>query len=125
MRLAGHRGDPREPNPENLADDVSLDAGILAGPAQLLMQRRNQKKWAAYHGNERVTIARSDVDAYQECFRRGLKHGRIYVGKLKPDPDGIPPWGTIQSDWSFYEFTDPDKPAVTTHEDPRLPAHHG
>ena len=46
----------------------------------LLMKRRNHKKWAAYHGDERVAIMRSDVDAYQECFRRGLKHEEIYVG---------------------------------------------
>jgi hypothetical protein len=76
------------------------------------MHRRNQRKWAAYHGNERVTIARSEVDAYQECFRRGLERGRFYVGKLEPEPDGIPPWGTIEGDWSFYEFTDPDEPPV-------------
>jgi hypothetical protein len=73
---------------------------------ELLMHRRNQRKWAAYHGNERVAIARSEVDAYQECFRRGLTRGRFYVGKLEPDPEGIPPWGTLQSDRPFYEVTD-------------------
>jgi hypothetical protein len=73
---------------------------------KLLMHRRNQRKWAAYHGNERVAIARSEVDAYQECFRRGLKRGQFYVGNLEPDPDGIPPWGTLESDWSLYEATD-------------------
>ena len=72
----------------------------------LLEKRRNRKKWAAYHGDERVVIARSEVDAYQECFRRGLKRGEIYVGLLRDEPEGIPPWGTFESDWSFYEFTD-------------------
>src|SRR4051794_19789866 len=38
----------------------------------LLMDRRNHRKWAAYHGEDRVAIARTKVDAYQECFRRGL-----------------------------------------------------
>ena len=73
---------------------------------KLLENRRNHKKWAAYHGDERVAIARSEVDAYQECFRRGLQRGDFYVGWLRADPDGIPPWGTFESDWSFYEVTD-------------------
>ena len=41
---------------------------------ELLKDRRNHGKWAAYHGVERVVISRSGVEAYQECFRRGLKH---------------------------------------------------
>ena len=75
---------------------------------ELLKQRRNRGKWAAYHGEERVAITRTDVDAYQECFRRGLKHEEFYVGWLKEDPEGIPPWGTFEGDWSFYEVTDGD-----------------
>ncbi len=80
---------------------------------ELLKIKRYRKKWAAYHGDERVAITRSDVDAYQECFRRGLKHEEFYVGKLEADPDGIPPWGTFESDWSLYE---------ATHETPAEPA---
>jgi hypothetical protein len=77
----------------------------------LLMDRRNHRKWAAYHGEDRVSIARTKVDAYQECFRRGLNRGEFYVGKLEADPDGIPPWGTLQGDWSLYEVTDKDDPS--------------
>jgi hypothetical protein len=78
----------------------------------LLENRRNHKKWAAYHGDERVAITRSQVDAYQECFRRGLERGEFYVGKLEPAPDGIPPWGTYESDRSLYEFTEPGEPPL-------------
>jgi len=78
----------------------------------LLMDRRNHRKWAAYHGEERVTITRSKVDAYQECFRRELNRGEFYVGKLDAHPDGIPPWGTIECDRSLYEATDPDEAAL-------------
>ena len=42
---------------------------------------------------------RTDVEAYRECFRRGLESGEFYVGKLKADPEGIPPWGTHHLDW--------------------------
>jgi hypothetical protein len=78
----------------------------------LLMHRRNHRKWVAYHGDERVAITRSQVDAYQECFRRGLNSGEFYVGRLAPAPDGIPPWGTYESDRSLYEYTDPDEPPL-------------
>jgi hypothetical protein len=79
---------------------------------RLLMDRRNHRKWAAYHGDERVAIARSEVDAYQECFRRGLDRGELYVGRLEPALDGIPPWGTYYSDWSLYETTEPGEPPL-------------
>jgi len=75
----------------------------------LLMDRRNHRKWAAYHDEGRVTIARTKGHAYQECFRRGLNRGEFYVGKLDAQPDGIPPWGTIECDRSLYEATDPDE----------------
>ena len=80
---------------------------------ELLKVKRNHKDWAAYHGDERVAITRSDVEAYQECFRRGLKHEEFYVGRLKADPDGIPPWGTFEADWSLFEATgeSPAEPA--------------
>ncbi len=72
----------------------------------LLTNRRNHRKWAAYHDEERVAITRDDVDAYQACLRRGLKSGEFYVGKLEPAPDGIPPWGRLEGDWSLYEGTE-------------------
>lgn len=78
----------------------------------LLQVRRNRKKCAAYHGDERVIIARSEVDAYQECFRRGLNRGEFYVGWLEPTPDGIPPWGTYESDRSLYEYSEIDEPPL-------------
>ena len=80
----------------------------------LLLDRTNHRKWAAYHGDERVAIARSEVDAYQECFRRGLNRREFYVGKLEADPDGLPPWGTIECDRSLYEATDSDAGALDT-----------
>jgi hypothetical protein len=78
----------------------------------LLNNRWNRGTWSAYHGEQRVAISRSEVDADQECFRRGLNRGEFYVGKLEPDPEGIPPWGTFESDRSLYEFTDPDEPPL-------------
>jgi hypothetical protein len=77
---------------------------------QLLKDKRNRGKWAAYHGEQRVTCRRSDVEAYQECFRRGLKHGEFYVGRLETDPDGVPPWGMLEVDRSLFEYTNGSSP---------------
>lgn len=73
---------------------------------ELLKNKRNRGKWAAYHGEERVAIDRSDVEAYQKCLRRGLERGEFYVGRVEADPEGIPPWGTFEGDWSLYEATE-------------------
>jgi len=80
---------------------------------ELLKNQQNHGKWVAYHGGERVAFSRSDVEAYQECFRRGLKHEEFYVGRLEVDPDGVPPWGTFEADWSLFEVTEgtPPEPA--------------
>jgi hypothetical protein len=106
-RLAGDRtAMVHEPSPEIAPMVLRSMQAFWRDLPGLLQKRRNRKKWAAYHGDERVVIARSDVEAYQECFRRGLKRGEFYVGWLREEPDGIPPWGTFESDWSFYEVTD-------------------
>lgn len=108
-RLAGPLPRPaRPPHPEIAPQMLRSQQAFWRDLPELLKHRRNRGKWAAYHGDERVAITRSDLDAYQECFRRGLNRGDFYVGKLEADPDGIPPWGTYESDWSFYEVTDGD-----------------
>jgi hypothetical protein len=56
------------------------------------------RQWVAYHGDERVGFGKTQTEVYQECFRRGLQRGEFYVGKLKADLEGLPPWGTLQSD---------------------------
>jgi hypothetical protein len=110
-RLEGALPRPVEEPPTGIAPGIlrSMQAFWRDLP-ELLKHRRNRGKWAAYHGEERVAIRKSDVDAYQECFRRGLKHDEFYVGWLKEDPEGIPPWGTLEGDWTFYEVTEDDDP---------------
>jgi hypothetical protein len=110
-RLEGALPRPVEEPPTGIAPGIlrSMQAFWRDLP-ELLKHRRNRGKWAAYHGEERVAIRKSDVDAYQECFRRGMKHEEFYVGWLKEDPEGIPPWGTLEGDWTFYEVTEDDDP---------------
>jgi hypothetical protein len=95
-----------QPNPEIPPMVVRSQQAFWKDLPELLTDKPNRGKSAAYHGGERVAISRSDVEAYQECFRRGLKHEEFYLGRLEADPDGIPPWGTLEGDWSLYEATE-------------------
>jgi hypothetical protein len=99
-----------QPNPEIPPGVLRSQQAFWHDLPELLKNKRNRGKWAAYHGTERVAIGRTDVEAYRECFRRGLESGEFYVGKLEADPDGIPPWGTYHSDWSLYEVTEESPP---------------
>ncbi len=50
----------------------------------LLAQRRLRGQWAAYHGDERIGIARSEATLVRECLRRGLSPDSFYVGWIAP-----------------------------------------
>jgi hypothetical protein len=110
-RLSGELPRPaNQPNPEIPPQVLRSQQAFWQDLPELLKNKRNRGKWAAYHGSERVAIGRTAVEAYRECFRRGLESGQFYVGKLEADPDGIPPWGTYHSDWSLYEATEESPP---------------
>jgi len=110
-RLTSVRQPPSEqPNPEIPPLMLRSQKAFWQDLPELLRDQRNHGKWVAYHGEERVTFGRTDVDVYQECFRQGLKRGEFYVGRLEEDPDGVPPWGTISGDWSLYEVTEGGPP---------------
>ena len=107
-RLSGELPPPElhQPNPEIPPGVLRSQQAFWQDLPELLKKKRNRGKWAVYHGSERVAIGRTEVEAYQECFRRGLKDEEFYVGKLVPDPDGIPRGGRSTADWSLYEVTD-------------------
>jgi hypothetical protein len=110
-RLAGPPPRPaHQPHPETPPMVLHSMQAYWRDLPELLQRRRNRGRWVAYHGDERVAITRSEVEAYQECFRRGLERGQFYVDKVEADPEGIPPWGTFESDRSFYEVTDETTP---------------
>ena len=99
-----------QPNPEITPQMLRSQQAFWQDLPELLKDKRTHGKWVAYHGTERVALSRSDVEAYQECLRRGLERGEFYVGRVEADPDGIPPWGTLEGDWSLYEATDGTPP---------------
>ena len=41
--------------------------------------------WVAYHGDERISFARSQRKLYQECLRRGLTDDQFLVCGILPD----------------------------------------
>jgi hypothetical protein len=104
------RPEDHPPSPEISPQMLRSQQAFWRELPELLKKKRNRGKWAAYNGSERIAIGRTQVEAYQECFGRGLECGEFYVGKLEADPDGIPPWGTHHGDWSLYEVTDEDPP---------------
>jgi hypothetical protein len=54
----------------------------------LLADKKLYRCWVAYHGDERIGIARSADELYRECFRRGLKREDFVVCWIMPE---IPP----------------------------------
>ncbi len=110
-RLAAGRQTPAEHHdPEISPLMLRSQKAFWQSLSELLKEKRNQGKWVAYHGEERVAFGRTDVDVYQQCFRRGMKRGEFYVGRLEIDPDGVPPWGTLNADWSLFEVTEGTPP---------------
>jgi hypothetical protein len=71
---------------------------------QLLENRKLFRQWVAYHGDERIGIARDKLTLLRECLRRGLADDQYYIGWIHPtelieeeelDP---PPPGEIEED---------------------------
>ncbi len=51
---------------------------------QLLENRRLRGQWIAYHGDERVGIARDEITLLRECIRRGFADDEYYIGMITP-----------------------------------------
>jgi hypothetical protein len=78
----------------------SKDAFLRELPA-LLANPKLDRWWVAYHGDERLGIARNKMDLVRECLRRGLKLEEYYIGIITPhesEPEEI--------ERSLYEYDD-------------------
>jgi hypothetical protein len=51
---------------------------------ELLNDRKLQGRYVAYHGNERIGIARDDAPLIRECLRRGLNRDEYDVLIIEP-----------------------------------------
>lgn len=84
----------------------------------LLLDRRNDRKWAAYHGDERVTITRSKVDACQECLAGGSIAVSFTSGSWTLIPTGYPRGVRSRATGPFMKRQSQTRPHSTTNEDP-------
>jgi len=71
--------------------DLQVPEGILRSQEaffrdlpELLKDRRLRGKFVAYHGDERIGIARDDVPLIRECLRRGLERHEYDIFVIRP-----------------------------------------
>ena len=75
-------------------DDLSIPGGIRKSQEaffrdlpELLKDRRLRGRCVAYHGDERIGIARDDKVLIRECLRRGLKREEYDILIIEPQSD--------------------------------------
>jgi hypothetical protein len=51
----------------------------------LLQNPRLYRQWVAYRGEERISIAPSKRQLYQECLRRGMREDEFVVRRILPE----------------------------------------
>jgi hypothetical protein len=51
---------------------------------ELLKNKRLCGRWIAYHGDERIGIARDKIALLRECIRRGFAEDQYYIGMIIP-----------------------------------------
>jgi hypothetical protein len=80
---------------------VGIPPGILRSQQafwralpELLRNKRNHGRWAAFHLDELVGTARDDLELRREIKRRGVPRDDYYLGRIEPDAE--PPWATIE-----------------------------
>ena len=61
---------------------------------ELLRNRRNRGRWAAYHGDERIGVDADDRKLLREIRRRGISADDYYLGRIEPEDQ--PPWEPIE-----------------------------
>ncbi len=69
---------------------------------EMLKNRRLRGKFVAYHGSERVKVAKSGTDVIRECLRRGLQSDQYDIFVIRPqspEPEEV----DYPSAWWFDE----------------------
>jgi hypothetical protein len=78
---------PTQTNPPPPAEKPALKALALAtyrrDLPRLLEERPRQ--WVAYHGDQLVGFAKTDLELYQECERRGYRGRDYLVAPIEPE----------------------------------------
>jgi hypothetical protein len=66
----------------------SLDAFRAALP-ELLKNKIEEQEWVAFCGDQLICFGRTQIQAYQDCLRRGLKQGTFIVMGVDPEINEI------------------------------------
>jgi hypothetical protein len=76
---------------------------------ELLKDKRNHGRWVAYRGDERIGIARTQLELIRECVRRGLRDDEYDLDVI--EPRARPPWEPEVIDRGGHEVEDVKAPA--------------
>jgi hypothetical protein len=106
-------GVPQPPPAEEVSSFISpqmlrSQQGFWRDLPELLRTRRNRGKWAAYHGDRRVGIAKTKTELCQRCLALGFERGTFYIGRI--EEHDVAPWVPTPMDESLFEFTDEPVP---------------
>jgi hypothetical protein len=71
---------------------------------QLLQDRSNHGRWVCYHGEERIGIARTEVELIRECLRRGLRDDTYDLHVIEPAANA--PWQPEEIEPGGHEVDD-------------------
>ena len=81
------RHDPSPPGPPLNCEIPPMiarsQAAFRRDLPQLLKERPWQ--WVAYHGEERIGVAKSNTELYQHCLARGLDWDQFVVRSIEPE----------------------------------------
>ena len=91
---------PEEPSPEIAPGILASQRAFWRDLPELLLVRKYQGQWVAYHHDERIGIAKKTSDLYRELQRRGIPGGEYYLGIIQPRD--LAPWEP--------EEIEPDRP---------------
>jgi hypothetical protein len=78
---------PAPPSPDSFEIPPGIKRSQVALRRDLPKLLENPKllgQWAAYHGDERIGIARTETELIRECLRRGFKADEYYVSWIHP-----------------------------------------
>ncbi len=98
-----------DPVPDAVSSGVSKSQAALRRELPALLA--NEKVfhwWVAYHGDERVGVARTKIELIAECLRRGLAHDECYVAWI--DESELVEEEEVQ--FGLAEFDDDTDPAT-------------
>jgi hypothetical protein len=74
-------------------------AAFLRDLPKLLSDKRKNRKWVAYHGDECIALGATQRELLRKCLERGLREEECYVGMIvphAPEPESVDP--------SLFEF---------------------